>query len=194
MAGNQFEGQENKKETRAFELGVFLGEVGEKMKGIVGDAVSSEELKALGKEHLDVLGRMAVLGLLTGLEFLPFAEMGNDAAKFAGIAAKGVRNLKETKKDGKGHWYEMLPDLYPNISKEMLLFFGSLDAVGVPLIGVLPELSQLAIDQFWNMPKLFLKEAGEVKKIVVKNLAKEKAKTPPEVSTALAVFAGAENE
>lgn len=198
IAGEQEAHTETEGTPRSHLLGRFLKflepklqsmkDMGTVAKDSMSQIMADGHLQELRKKDQDIALRDLVLSLLATAEFVPVAEMANEGSKGAAILQRVTEIFEKEGKPG-GKLAKFMPDLYPNIPKSLLTVCTTLDAAGIPFIGVLPELLQLGIDRIEQV-KLHIQMDKESGKIIWENFKRMRAQNQPAINTARAVFAG----
>lgn len=107
--------------------------------GQISELATDPQIAELRKEQQKIHTRDLALTFLTLAEVVPGLETANEASKSATIFDRIARVVREGKNGGKLSKY--LPDMYPDMPSWFLTACALPDAAGIPLVGVLPELT-----------------------------------------------------
>lgn len=136
--------------------------VGERFKGFFKGLKESEKLRGLLGEEWQLAKRDWVLTGLAILEFIPIAELVPVGSKLRKLFDKVSEEAPKVQAAGKLE--RIVSELYPDVSKPVLIALTSLNAMGVPIVGAGPEVIQLFFDSVEaSRGRLkMLKEVGEL--------------------------------
>lgn len=152
---------------------------------------SDEKIKEKFDKEKERMARDAVLAVLIVCEVIPGLEMANEGAKWVDMAKKVTKAAPGVRKAGSIPG--VIKELYPDMPEWLVASTALLDTVGVPYIGVVPDVIQLLVDQKASMSR----QASMVKDtfVIAKDVFFEKSDyEKAKIDAAKLVFKGEEKK